>query len=169
MVIVPTRIVFFLHFTRATCEFILSHGMSGFAWDWNFMAASPPGKTKVTWPLKNTVVNPLGQYSANVYLDPLESISFKLIQLCKNITISIKITSIEWTFFFSILVTLPFIIDPDTGYVSTSYSLDRELQEKYILTVEVRVKGDDYERLWKHGRTLATLKGLNRTYGGLRF
>lgn len=49
--------------------------------------------------------------------------------------------------FFSILVTLPFIIDPDTGYVSTSYSLDRELQEKYILTVEVRVKGDDYERL----------------------
>lgn len=49
--------------------------------------------------------------------------------------------------FFSILVTLPFIIDPDTGYVSISYSLDRELQEKYILTVEVRVKGDDYERL----------------------
>lgn len=59
------------------------------------MAASQPGKTKVTWPLKTLSSNPLGQYSANVYLDPLESISFKLIQLCKNITISIKITSIE--------------------------------------------------------------------------
>ena len=62
--------------------------------------------------------------------------------------------------FFSILVTLPFIIDPDTGYVSISYSLDRELQEKYILTVEVRVKGDDYERLkaWSNARNFERAK-----------
>ena len=39
---------------------------------------------------------------------------------------------------FFVLVTLPFIINPDTGYVSTSHGLDRELQHKYILTVEVR-------------------------------
>jgi len=38
-------------------------------------------------------------------------------------------------------VTLPFIINPDTGYVSTSHSLDRELQHKYILTVEAKDKG----------------------------
>lgn len=45
-------------------------------------------------------------------------------------------------------VTLPFIINPDTGYVSTSHSLDRELQHKYILTVEVRghTKGRQKEK-----------------------
>ncbi|XP_078366665.1 protocadherin Fat 4-like [Oculina patagonica] len=39
-------------------------------------------------------------------------------------------------------VTLPFIINPDTGYVSTSYSLDREQQHKYVLTVEAKDKGN---------------------------
>ena len=34
-------------------------------------------------------------------------------------------------------VSLPFIINPDTGYLNTSLSLDREQQAKYILTVEV--------------------------------
>ena len=51
--------------------------------------------------------------------------------------ISYLVTKILKKFFFA-SVTLPFIINPDTGYVSTSHSLDRELQHKYILTVEVR-------------------------------
>ena len=37
--------------------------------------------------------------------------------------------------FFS--VTLPFVIDPDTGYINVSSRLDREQQAKYILNVEV--------------------------------
>lgn len=51
--------------------------------------------------------------------------------------ISYLVAKILKKFFFA-SVTLPFIINPDTGYVSTSHSLDRELQHKYILTVEVR-------------------------------
>lgn len=38
--------------------------------------------------------------------------------------------------FFS--VTLPFVIDPYTGYINVSSRLDREQQAKYILNVEVR-------------------------------
>ena len=38
---------------------------------------------------------------------------------------------------FLYLVTLPFLINPDTGYINISSSLDREQQAKYVLTVEV--------------------------------
>lgn len=34
-------------------------------------------------------------------------------------------------------VTLPFVINPDTGYINVSLQLDREQQAKYTLTVEV--------------------------------
>ncbi|XP_067054992.1 protocadherin Fat 4-like [Acropora muricata] len=38
-------------------------------------------------------------------------------------------------------VTLPFVIDPDTGYINVSSRLDREQQAKYILNVEGKDKG----------------------------
>ena len=38
---------------------------------------------------------------------------------------------------FLSLVALPFIIDPYSGFINTSLRLDRELQEVYVLTVEV--------------------------------